>query len=91
MSAAEGTARLHRWMKAVGCEHCRGTGYSGRFALGELLTLTPELKAMIASKKPQLDIQAEAARGGWRSLREQALEAAARGWTTIEEVDRVAA
>jgi general secretion pathway protein E len=82
-----GPARL---LQARGCERCRGTGYSGRFALGELLTLTPALKALVAARAPQADIQAEAERGGWRSLRSLALDAALRGDTTLDEVDRVA-
>jgi general secretion pathway protein E len=76
---------------ARGCERCRGTGYSGRFALGELLTLTPEIKALMSRRAPLAEIQAEAARHGWRGLREQALEAVAQGLTTLDEVDRVAA
>jgi general secretion pathway protein E len=76
---------------ASGCEACRGTGYSGRFALGELLLMTPALKAMIARRAPHAEIQAEAALSGWRSLREQALQAVGAGATTMEEVDRVAA
>jgi len=76
---------------ARGCERCRGTGYSGRFALGELLTLTQELKALVARRAPQMKIQAAALETGWRSLREQALQAAALGFTTLSEVDRVAA
>jgi len=73
-----------------GCEHCRGTGYSGRFALGELITLTPALKELVAARAPQAQIQAEAERGGWRSLRALAMESALQGETTAEEVDRVA-
>jgi len=80
-----------RFMSAVGCEHCRGTGYAGRFALGEVLELTPSLKALLARRVSQLELQAEAAHNGWRSLREQALTAAVEGLTTMEEVDRVAA
>ena len=62
----------------------------GRFALGELLTLTPTLKALVARRAPLNEIQAEAARHGWRGLREQALEAVEQGITTMDEVDRVA-
>jgi len=80
-----------RFMVAKGCEHCRGTGYSGRFALGELLRMTPALKALIARRAPHTEVQSEAERTGWRSLRQQALHAAACGMTTLEEVDRVAA
>lgn len=76
--------------KAQGCEHCRGTGYSGRFALGELLSLTPKAKALIASKAPHAEIQREAVQNGWQSLRQQALFAAIRGLTSFDEVNRVA-
>ena len=88
--AVPGAGPTAQFVLAKGCEHCRGTGYLGRFALGEILTMTPTLKALIAQRAGQVEIQAEAKRGGWRSLREQALEAAARGATTIAEVDRVA-
>ena len=84
-------AALVRWVRARGCERCRGTGYSGRFALAEFLVMSPTLKALIAARSSQAEIQQEALRTGWRELREQALEAAMRGHTTMEEVDRVAA
>ena len=74
-----------------GCEACRGTGYSGRFALGELLTMTPALKALVARRAPHDEIQAEAATAGWRGLEAQAREAVTAGLTTQAEVDRVAA
>jgi general secretion pathway protein E len=80
-----------RFMAAVGCESCRGTGYAGRFALGEVLELTPALKLLLSRRAPQLELQDEAARNGWRSLREQALTAMVDGSSTLEEVDRVAA
>jgi general secretion pathway protein E len=81
----------HRPLLARGCEQCRGTGYSGRFALGELLLLTPDIKALLSRRAPLAEIQSEAARHGWRSLREQAMEAVTQGLTTLDEVDRVAA
>lgn len=97
---AEMTPALERWAKggraprlrqARGCERCRGTGYSGRFALGELLLLTPTLRGLIAARAPHAQIQAEAQAGGWRTLRSLALDAAFAGETTLEEIDRVAA
>jgi general secretion pathway protein E len=80
-----------RLKQARGCEHCRGTGYAGRFALGELLPLNPALKALVSARAPQAQIQAEAEHSGWRSLRALAIDAALQGHTTLEEVDRVAA
>jgi len=75
---------------AKGCEHCRGTGYSGRMAVGELLTLTPALKSLMATRAPLAEIQSEAMRCGWRPLRETVLDAVLDGATTLEEADRVA-
>jgi len=83
-----GTPKL---MELRGCELCRGTGYAGRFALGELLPLNGTLKALVSARAPQAQIQAEAERVGWRSLRALAMDAALQGHTTLEEVDRVAA
>ncbi|MBI3346940.1 MAG: type II/IV secretion system protein [Burkholderiales bacterium] len=80
-----------RLMKAHGCENCRGTGYAGRLAMGELLHLTPTLKSLVSARAPLAEIQAEAERSGWRSLRTLAIEIALQGLTTPEEVDRVAA
>ena len=87
---AEGAALATRLLSPVGCESCRGTGYSGRLALGELLTLTPNIKAMLANQTSLATIQAEAASSGWKSMRERALAAAAVGLTSMEEVERVA-
>jgi general secretion pathway protein E len=90
-ASAEGSDAPKAFVVARGCERCRGSGYSGRFALGELLTLTPSLKALIARRAPLPEIQQSAQDTGWRSLHAQALEAAAQGLTTLEEVERVAA
>ncbi len=91
LEAARRRARAPRLLQAQGCEHCRGTGYAGRFAIGELLILTPALKAMVAARAPQAQIQAEAVCIGWRALRDMLLDAVLDGQTTLEEADRVAA
>ncbi|MGZ5198621.1 MAG: GspE/PulE family protein [Telluria sp.] len=72
-----------------GCAHCRGTGFKGRKAIGELLVLTDELRELIAAREPARRVR-EAARGnGTRLLRETALALAANGETTLEEINRV--
>lgn len=79
-----------RFLRPVGCEHCRGTGYLGRFALGELFTLTSQAKALIARKASQAELQHEAQRAGWRSMKHQAALAAIQGRTSLDEANRVA-
>lgn len=76
---------------ATGCAECRYTGYAGRFALGELLCMTPELKAQIARRAARVELQSAAERSGWRSLETQAADAIAAGRTSAEEVERVVA
>jgi general secretion pathway protein E len=78
-----------RLMRGQGCVHCRGTGYRGRRAVAEFMTLTDELREMIVEKQPIRRIKAAARASGTRSLREAALELALRGATTLEEVNRV--
>lgn len=85
-----GTSAAPIWKRAMGCERCRGTGYAGRFALGEVLELTPTMKGMLASRTPIDQMQHHASQHGWRSLRTLALQAAASGLTTLDEVNRVA-
>ena len=72
-----------------GCRHCRGTGYKGRKAVGELLVLNDEIREAIIARAPVRQLKELAARGGIRLIRESALELVRRGETTLEEVNRV--
>ncbi len=73
----------------AGCGHCRGTGYRGRVAVGELLVLNDELREAIVQRVPVRQLKEMAHRAGVRLLRTAALELARDGRTTIEEVNRV--
>jgi general secretion pathway protein E len=72
-----------------GCKHCRGTGYRGRKAVGELMVLNDEIREAIISRAPVRQLKELAARSGVRLIRQSALELARRGETTLEEVNRV--
>ena len=72
-----------------GCGDCRGTGYKGRRAIAEILTLTDELREMVVEKRPIRQIKELAYSQGTRSLREAALQIARAGETTLAEVKRV--
>lgn len=74
-----------------GCGVCRGTGYKGRRAVAEILSLDDELREMIASRAPIKQIKDYAQQRGTQLLRNAALELAWQGVTTIEEVNRVTA
>lgn len=79
----------YHFMRGKGCGDCRGTGYKGRRAIAEILTLTDEIRELIVEKRPIRQIKEAARRNGTRSLREAALELVARGETTLEEIKRV--
>ena len=72
-----------------GCGLCRGTGYKGRRAVAEILSLDDELREMIASRAPIKTIKAYAQQQGTLLLREAVLQLVWDGVTTIEEVNRV--
>jgi general secretion pathway protein E len=72
-----------------GCAHCRGSGYRGRRAIAEILRLDDEIRELVASRAPVRRVKEAAQRRGMRSLREAALDAARRGITSLQEVDRV--
>jgi len=70
----------------TGCDYCRGTGYSGRVAIFEIMLLDDETRALIM-KRASTGILREAARKrGMRTLRESGLLAIFDGTTTVEEV-----
>jgi general secretion pathway protein E len=72
-----------------GCQHCRGTGYRGRKAIGELLVLNDELREAIINRAPVRQLKELSQKGGVRLIRSVALDLVRRGETTLEEVNRV--
>jgi general secretion pathway protein E len=78
-----------QFMQGKGCGDCRGTGYKGRRAIAEILTLNDEIRELIVDKRPIRQIKAAAHANGTRSLRMAALELVKRGTTTLAEIKRV--
>ncbi|MEV4688026.1 GspE/PulE family protein [Microbacterium sp. LWH3-1.2] len=75
--------------KAVGCPACSGTGYRGRVALHEVMTLSDELESLVVTRSTGSEIRQVALEQGMISLREDGWSKVAQGLTTIEEVLRV--
>jgi len=72
-----------------GCQHCRGSGYRGRKAIGELLVLNDELREAIINRAPVRQLKEMSQKNGVRLIRAVALDLVRRGETTLEEVNRV--
>jgi len=79
----------YQFKQGIGCGDCRGTGYKGRKAIAEILTLSDEIREMVIEKSPIRQIKEAARRNGTRSLREAALALVRSGDTTLDEIKRV--
>jgi general secretion pathway protein E len=72
-----------------GCGHCRGTGFKGRKAIGEILILNDQIRELIIAQQPIRLIREAARKNGTRFLREIAIDLVSRGETTLQEINRV--
>jgi type IV pilus assembly protein PilB len=73
-------------MKAVGCAECDGTGYRGRRAIFELMTMNSEIRDLAFNRASVSKIRAAAVRGGMRSLVGDGKIKILRGITTPTEI-----
>jgi general secretion pathway protein E len=74
----------------VGCDQCRGTGYSGRFLIAEFLI--PELHAVgraILERDDAIEIERKAITGGMKTRWAEARDSVAAGHTSPAEIRRV--
>ena len=96
---AEAAARLNikagkgpvTFYKGKGCDKCFRTGYRGRVGLIEVLTLSPKIRALILESAQEHSIREEARREGMMTLRENGMQNALAGATTLDEILRVTA
>ena len=77
------------WYVGKGCDHCLGTGYRGRAAITELLSVTPTIKRMLIARSTLEELKDEARRAGMLTLRQSAIACAVAGNTTLKEINRV--
>ncbi len=75
--------------RGKGCHHCANTGYSGRTAIFELLTVNDAVRRQILQGADSSTIAEEAVKHGMRTLRQDGLLKVLAGETTPEEVMRV--
>lgn len=77
-----------QFKRGNGCTHCNNTGYQGRVALFEMLYMDDNLVAALNSGDPMVFAEAARAQDGYQSLRRSAIELAAKGITTMDQVVR---
>jgi len=76
---------------AVGCASCRGSGYSGRLGIYELLIMDDELRDAIASNPTITSFRTLAIERGMKNLRHDGFAKVVEGLTTIDEIVRLTA
>jgi type II secretory ATPase GspE/PulE/Tfp pilus assembly ATPase PilB-like protein len=79
-------AKIYR---AVGCKECRMTGFTGRRAIFELMTMSGEIRKILLRGGSSVEIKEQAKREGMRMLIEDGWRVVSEGITTPAEVLRV--
>jgi type II secretory ATPase GspE/PulE/Tfp pilus assembly ATPase PilB-like protein len=75
---------------AAGCKECAGTGYHGRMAICDILSITDDLRKEIAHDPAvSTKLRSETEKKGRSNLRSEALKAVIAGITTFDEVKRI--
>jgi type IV pilus assembly protein PilB len=72
--------------KGRGCERCKNTGYSGRCAIIEVMTVTDEIRKLVIKRASASEIGKVAIEQGMKTLRDVALEKVREGISTLEQV-----
>jgi type IV pilus assembly protein PilB len=86
---SEQEAESVKAFKGTGCAQCNSSGYRGRVALYEVMTLGDELKELVLEGASTEEIKRCAIRNGMKTLRMSGLTKVKEGVTSIEEVLRV--
>jgi general secretion pathway protein E/type IV pilus assembly protein PilB len=74
--------------RPVGCRACRGTGYTGRTGVYELLESNDEIRRLVGERAPSHLVKHAAQAAGMRTLRQDGWMTVMRGLTTVDEVIR---
>jgi type IV pilus assembly protein PilB len=73
----------------VGCSRCAGSGYRGRVALYEVMSVSEPIRALILERSSVDDMVAVALGEGMQRLRDDGLRKVREGVTSIAEVERM--
>jgi len=84
----DGTPQIFLY-RGKGCDHCAGTGYSGRTGIYEVLDVSEKISRMILQTVTDTDIRDVAVEQGMITMVQDGYLKALEGITTIEEVLRV--
>jgi type IV pilus assembly protein PilB len=86
-----GDNRVEKIWHATGCPSCHEAGYRGRMAVHEIMPVTHEVAAMLASRAPIEEITNIARLYGYRTMQQDAYDRVLAGRTTLKEAQRLIA
>ena len=72
--------------KGRGCSRCNNTGYKGRVAIYEIISISDQIRNMILKGRSLEEIREQSIKEGTSTLRNSGLKKIKEGITTIEEV-----
>jgi general secretion pathway protein E len=82
--------RTNSMFRPAGCLECRETGYLGRVGIYEMLTVTPAVRSLIRPDSDVSKVRGLAEKQGMTPLHIAGALKVCRGWTSMEEIFRVA-
>ena len=92
VSFVSGEPEVRRHLvRGRGCESCRGTGYSGRIGIFELLIVSEDVNRAISAREPLARIRELAEKEGMQPMKRDGWVKVQAEITTVEEVLRVTA
>jgi len=71
--------------RGAGCDQCHNSGYRGRTGIYEVLEVTDALRRLIHQAAPAHELRDKMQETGFLTLREEGIQLALRGKTTLEE------
>jgi general secretion pathway protein E len=80
-----------RLVRGAGCRECRTTGYLGRTAVFEVMTMDEKMRQALLSKASLEQVRDIARSSGMRTLREAGVQRVLEGVTTVSELVRATA
>lgn len=72
--------------KGRGCERCKNSGYAGRTAIIEVMSVTDEIRRLVIARASSMEIGKVAVSQGMKTLRDVALDKVREGISTLEQV-----
>lgn len=86
-----GNDSVEKLIRGAGCRECRNTGFMGRTALFEVMTMNEDMRKALIEKASLDRIRALAEGSGMKTLRQAGIDRVLQGVTTVGELIRATA